>query len=218
MIGEAKAQRDFTMYPSVHVAGLLVAILMTSASGTTTRVAEAAEIHRDFELAAAERDPARRAEAVLPFLYRGDVSLYLEVHKAWANCGTAALPVLRTLIADESRADRYAFLDTLVRAGGKRSVPDLVSLLREEQVYWNNLGMNLDEECKVSQARFEFLVDLLTNLHALAYRDTDGFVRLVRDRFRDHPLLCDFGKERNGGMPVGVSPVVQAAEAILAHP
>jgi hypothetical protein len=145
------------------------------------------------------------AEAVLPLLDSGDPRVYAEAVDRLTRGGTTALPVLRQLIADEFRADRYYFLDTLVRAGGRVSVADLERFLREEKVYWNNLGLNLDDESKVPQPRLRFLIDLLAHLERFGYRDEYGLVRAVRDQFCDHPLLCICG-----------TPVVGIAEAILA--
>jgi hypothetical protein len=163
----------------------------------------------DFQRAAAEPDPVKRAEAVLAVYDADPMSHYFSVREVWMKCGKAALPVLRQLIADENRANRYDFLPILVKAGGKDAIADLERFLRDEQVYWNNLGMNLDQEAQVSRPRFQFLVDVLTYLNELGYRDEHGLVRAVRDRFRDHPLLCSYGTY------AGPSPVVQTADALL---
>jgi hypothetical protein len=196
---------------------VLVACVLNGAP-SESEASNSGSARREFERALAEPDAAKRAEAIVLFLDRGDPSLHVEVHRAWENCGKAALPVLYSLVADESRTDRDSLLGTLVRAGGKDCVPNLVRLLKDECVYWNNLGMNLDEESKIPQSRVQFLVDLLTHLNVFAYRDNQGLVRGVRDRFRDHPLLCNYGKRTEAGAPVGASPVVQTAGAILARP
>jgi hypothetical protein len=75
-------------------------------------------------------------------------------------------------------------------------------------VYWNNLGMNLDDEGKIDRKRVAFLVEMLGHLRKLDYRDAWALVAAVRDQFRDHPLLGDRG---------GPSPVVAAADAILSR-
>ena len=109
---------------------------------------------------------------------------------------------------NESRADRYSFLATLVEAGGENSVGELERLLADERVYWNNLGMNLDDERKIDRPRVQFLGEILHHLGKFTYRDEQGLVRAVRDQFRDHPLL---GRSTP-------SPIVEAADAILARP
>jgi len=168
--------------------------------------------------AAAEPDAARRAEAVMPILDAGNGMVYLEVQEVWVGCGKAALPILRVLIADETRSDRSCLLDTLVRAGGRDAVADLERMLSEERTFWDNLGLNLDEESKVSRARVQYLVDVLGHLGEFGYRDGNAVVRAIRDRFTDQPILRDYGKARQGDRRVGTSPVVEAAEAILSRP
>jgi hypothetical protein len=150
-------------------------------------------------------DPFRRAEAVVPLLDAGNPRLDAEARRILVQCGTGALPVLRQLIGDELRPDRFSFLATLVEAGDRASVPYLERLLREEKVYWNNLGMNLDDASKIDRARVQFLVDLLTHLQAFGYRDEQEVVSAVRDQFRDHPLLCTEDR------------VVEAANALLSR-
>src|SRR5258708_4886067 len=79
--------------------------------------------------AAAESDATKRAEAVLPMLDADNGIVYLEVLDVWVECGKAALPVLRSLLADETRSDRSSLVDTLVRAGGKDAVAELERML-----------------------------------------------------------------------------------------
>src|SRR2546430_616279 len=96
------------------------------------------------------------------------------VRDAWEQGRKAALPVVRRLIEDETRPNHYDFLGMLVRIGGKDALPELQHLLREEKVYWHNLGLNVDEESKISRRRFDYLVELLTHLGELGYRDDQG--------------------------------------------
>jgi hypothetical protein len=134
------------------------------------------------------------------------------VRDAWEQGRRAALPVVRRLIEDETRPNHYDLLAALVQLGGKDALPELHRLLREEQVYWHNLGLNVDEDGKISRRRFDYLVELLTRLGELGYRDDQELVRAVRDQFRDHPIL---GAYATSG---GSSPVVLAADAILSRP
>jgi len=193
------------------IAPFLVASVSVLLFGVNAR----SEPHRDFQRAAAEPDPSRRAEAVRPFLDSADGSCYVQVLEVWAGCGKAALPVLRTLSADETRTDRSCLVDTLVRAGGKDAVADLERLLEVERTYWDNLGLNLDEESKIPHARFQLLVDILGHLGELGYRDGNVLVRAIHDRFDDHPILRDYGKQRAGASRAGPSQVVEAAQVIL---
>jgi hypothetical protein len=186
------------------LAGMCVLLLAASAG---------AEPRGDLKRAAAEPDPARRAEAVLPYLDAADGLCYGDVLDIWAGCGKAANPVLRQLAADEGRPDRATFVDALVRAAGKEAIPDLERLLRQERTYWNNLGLNLDEESKVSSARFQCLIAILGRLDELGYRDGQGLVRSIRARFDDHPILRRYGTACKGEL----SPVVAVADAILAR-
>jgi hypothetical protein len=172
----------------------------------------------DLRRAAAEPDVARRAEAVLPILDADNGIVYLEVLDVWVGCGKAALPALRSLIADETRSDRSSLVDTLVRAGGQDAVAELERMLGEERTFWDNLGLNLDEESKISRARVQYLVDVLGHLREFDYRDGKSVVRAIHDRFDDHPILREYGKERQGDRRIGSSPVVEAAQAILARP
>jgi hypothetical protein len=197
-----------------YVAAMSAVLLVVAAEPTAQAKGES-NIQRDFQGAAAEPDPAKRAEAVRPFLDAGDPALYCEAHDVLAKCGKAALPVLRDLVADESRADRYSFLATLVQAGGKDAVPELERLLADEKVYWNNLGMNLDDKHKIDRPRVEFLVEILTHLRKSGYADRRGLVEAVRDQFRDHPILGDHGKTGEVDQSASRSPVAVAADAIV---
>jgi hypothetical protein len=174
-----------------------------------------AEPREELRKAAAEPDAARRAEAMLPMLDAGNGMVYVDVLEVWVRCGKAALPVLRGLIADETRCDRSCLVETLVRAGGTDAIADLERMLGEERTYWDNLGLNLDEESKISGVRIQYLVDVLRYLKEFEYRDGKSWVQAIRARFDDHPILREYGKERQGDRRVGPSPVVEAAEAIL---
>lgn len=176
-----------------------------------------AEPREVLRKAAAEPDAARRAEAVLPLLDAGNGDVYLEVLDVWVGCGKAALPVLRSLLADETRSDRCSLVDTLVRAGGKDAVAELERMLGEERTFWDNLGLNLDEESKIPHARVQYLVGVLGHLSQFDYRDGNSCVRAIRDRFDDQPILRDYGKARQGDRRVGESPVIEAAQAILSR-
>jgi hypothetical protein len=186
-------------------------------TGPKVNAARLAKLRADFYRAAAEPDPARRAEAVLPFLDRVDGPAYGEVLDVLAACGKPAVSLLRQVVADEDRPGHYDLLGALVRAAGDDAAAELEALLREERTYWDNLGLNLDDPVKVARPRFQFLVEILTHLRELGYRDEGGLVRAVRDRFGDHPILCDYGKELEQGTPVGPSPVVRAADSILSR-
>jgi hypothetical protein len=152
-------------------------------------------------------DPGKRVEAAVQSLDPGDSVRYEAALADLERAGAAALPALRSLLADETRfGESPALLETLVKAGGDASVPILEQLLRDEKVYWNNLGMNLDDPAKVSMVRVERLVAILHRLAALGYRDRVDLVRGVRDQFADHPLLRD------------VSEVIEAVNAVLSRP
>ncbi len=166
----------------------------------------AARADDGFRAAAAVSDPARRAEAVLPYLDAGDPALYARVLDVWSGCGAPALSVVRSLVDDETRTDRANFLDPLCRAAGKDATAELARLLGAEAAFWDNLGLNLDEPAKVAPARVHFLVELLRRLDARGYRDERGLVRAVRDRFADQPVLRECG-----------GTVLSAANAVLAR-
>src|ERR1051325_4559579 len=87
-----------------------------------------------------------------------------------------ALPAqsLRPLIADETRTDRALLVERFMDAAGKGAIADLKRWLGEERRFWDNLGLNLDEESKVSRPRFDYLVELLRQLDKLGYRDDDS--------------------------------------------
>ena len=112
---------------------------------------------------------------------------------------------LRSLLADETCMQQHRdLLDSLVRTEGRAAIPMLEALLRDDVVFWNNLGMNLDEPTKLPAVRVDRLTAVLHHLAVLGYRDPHHLVRDVRDRFRDHPVLCEHAR-----------PIAAAAEAIL---
>lgn len=143
-------------------------------------------------------DPAQRADAPT-------AGADADVVVALPDRATAALPALQSLLADETCMDRHRdLLDCLVRAGGKSAIPVLEGLLRDDKVFWNNLGMNLDEPAKLPAVRVARLAAILHHLAVLDYRDSRHVVRDVYERFRDHPVLCEHGRV-----------VITAAQALL---
>jgi hypothetical protein len=119
--------------------------------------------------------------------------------------GTAVLPELQSRLADETCMERHCeLLDCLVRADGKSAIPVLERLLRDDKIFWNNLGMNLDEPAKLPAVRVERLAAILHHLAVLGYRDPLHLVRDVHERFRDHPVLCEHGRA-----------VIAAAQALM---
>jgi hypothetical protein len=171
-----------------------------------------------FDQAASETDPAKRAEAVLPFLDPADPVRYRDTLNILEGCGKASLPTLQSVLADETRfRESPQLLQTLAKAGGKAAIPVLENLLRDDKVYWNNLGMNLDEPQKIPAARAERLVSILRHLAGMGYRDRHHLVRDVRDRFSEHPILCNYGRSAAGDGGMSSCPVIDAAQTILSR-
>jgi hypothetical protein len=156
---------------------------------------------------------AERAQALASRLDPADPTRYADALAALQNCGPAALPVFRTLLADETRfRESPLLLDSLVKAAGKTAIPVLEDLLRDEKTYWNNLGMNLDDPDKIPAIRADRLVAILRHLAALGYRDRYQLVRDLRDQFRDHPVLNEYG--RTGGSMTDC-PILEAANRLV---
>jgi hypothetical protein len=161
---------------------------------------------RDLDRAIAEPDALERARAIEPFVDPADPVRHEKALAALADCGPAALEVLRPLLVEETRfGESPSLLKTLVKAGGDKAVPILEHLLRDEKTYWNNLGMNLEDPDKIPAARIDRILAILDQLTALSYRDHARLVGDLRDQFRDHPVLGTCG------------PVIEAAGAILSR-
>src|SRR5438105_9614018 len=159
-----------------------------------------------FDLAIGQTDPAMRATALAPFVDPADPVRHQEALDALADCGPAAVEVLRSLAADETHfRESSPILRALVSAGGKAALPVLEQLLRDDKTYWNNLGMNLDDTDKIPVFRIDRLVAILEHLAPLGYRDGDRLVRELRAQFDDHPLLRQ------------QSQIIEAADVILSR-
>jgi hypothetical protein len=109
--------------------------------------------------------------------------------RSWRGCGPAAVPVLRRLVLEESLLPRHEeLLETLVAADGRAAVPVLQEVLREDWVYWHNLGLNIDTTSAVPAARVRRLEAVLRHLAALGGRD-DGTVAELHAFFTEHPIF-----------------------------
>ena len=149
---------------------------------------------------------AERAEAMAHEFGHGSHVQDGAALRAWRECGPAAVPTLRRLVLEESLLPRHEeLLETLVAAGGKAAIPVLQEALRDDRLYWHNLGLNIDAIDAVPAARLRRLAAVLGHLAALGASD-DGTVAELHTFFTEHPIYR--GHE-------GSVSVVRAANRVL---
>jgi hypothetical protein len=184
------------------------------------RVVKAARVQEEFNRAAGDPDPTKRARAVLPFLdMRKTYGPYGESLKVLSGCGSTALPVLRPLLEDEGQLRLHIdIIGVIGKAAGPEATADLEKVLEQELVYWKNnapaLGMWWGQEPMTTH--YGRVIAVLRQMKAIGYQDGRGLVAKLRDFWAATPQLDYVGKGTGpDGKLVGKSQVVEEAEAVL---
>ncbi len=89
-------------------------------------------------------DLAARAESLEPFAKDSIGWARDQAFDGLAECGEAALPVLRRMLESESLREFHGdVIETLARAGGKTVGPELTTWLEKEVEFWKRTGRTL---------------------------------------------------------------------------
>lgn len=162
-----------------------------------------------FLQAAAITDPAKRAEALVPFvhhsLYQAREASYEELKKV----GPAALPVLRGLLADDSLVDIHSSLiEVLAEAGKNDAGADLFGLLTKDLEFWKKTGPILKggwwnakgfdslEEVEPLRNLYSKDYEALRALRRRPYRESAALLTEFRDFWRSLPQLEEVGLDQ----------------------
>jgi hypothetical protein len=170
--------------------------------------------------AAKTADAGERAKLMVPLLDSTVYGCAAEAFKTLAECKDAALPVLRDLLSqDERLAMHREILKTMAAAGGNKVLPDLLKVVEEELAYWKKEGPGHQHPWS-SETMVNHYGRLSESLRLLSEmgvpKDKRAAIIELRDFWQSLPQLNDIGRGTGpGGVRVGVSPIVSAAEAIL---
>jgi hypothetical protein len=146
--------------------------------------------------ATAIEDPAQRAKALSRFGGSKHDLARQSAFDGLSQCGKAALPVLRAMLADEALAPWHSqVVQALGRAGGAAIAPELTKLLESETEYWKQTAPQLERQwIYYHPALRDRYVKLLYTLHALEPLKDEGCkaaVTALRDFWRTVPQLED---------------------------
>jgi len=166
-------------------------------------VKDTTETRSALTRAAAIADLAQRANLLRPFV---DSKHWYARRMAFAELGKsgpAALPVLRTLLADDAHLPQHTYVVTaLGQAGGAAVGPELTKLVETETAFWREKAPKLESGwwngTGITRADVEPLRNrygrLLSELRALKQLKYDGCRTAVvnlRDFWRSLPQLED---------------------------
>jgi len=158
----------------------------------------------NLNAALALADPATRAQSLEPFVQN---EVFLAREGAFAGlteCGEAALPVLRRMLANEAlRKLHAAVIEVFAKAGGKVSGSELIAWLYKElefwrqtapalQVgWWNGKGFETLEEVEPQRDRWMAIYQAVQELGKMKYTEAEQVLTELRDFWRSKPSLRD---------------------------
>jgi hypothetical protein len=146
---------------------------------------------------------AKRAEALEPLARLTMYPAWVKAFDALADCGPAALPTLRRMLADESTSNRHdRVVKALVRAGGTEVGRDLTQLVERELGFWKNAAPQLRvgwwngtglqwSEVEPLRSRYAKVYEALHGLRAIRWPGCEKEVSDFRDFWRSLPQLED---------------------------
>ncbi|MBA3765699.1 MAG: hypothetical protein H0W99_01675 [Acidobacteria bacterium] len=164
-------------------------------------------------------DPARRAEALQPFV--GDQLFFANqaAFEGLAKCGEAALPVLRKIMNDDSLVETQEnAIEAFAQAGGNTVADELTALVEKElkfwqqtaptlqKGWWNGAGFASIDEVEPLRDRYGKVYRALIALKPMRYRPCEKIVTEFRDYWRSLSQLDDKS---------GLDQISEACDSIL---
>lgn len=124
------------VYPLGEPVGDSSELRALSEAGLRAKIDAIIGVRRDFHTALSVADPAERVVAVQPFL-DSDVQPAVEAtFRALEDCGEAAVPLIRTILADDTRtALHHAAVHLIAEIRGAAAGAELAALLDAEVEY-----------------------------------------------------------------------------------
>ncbi|HDZ39334.1 MAG TPA: hypothetical protein ENH62_13830 [Marinobacter sp.] len=167
---------------------------------------------------AAVADPRKRARDATKYVRSDDYRARQAAFGILAGCKTAAVPILRSLLADESNADRYGgIVDALAVAGGSALGQDFTDRVEKELTFWkarapslkvgwwNGTGLEWKDAVALRN-RYSKILHVLYALRKMRHEGARKPVRAFRDYWRSLPQLE--GKS-------GLSQMSETCDAVL---
>lgn len=185
---------------------LLSEIKMTEAE-LKTDVFSVLNTQNSLNAALAITDPALRAEGLEPF---ADHTVYRAQERAFAalaECGEAALPVLRRMLGNESlRKLHVRVIEAFAKASRKTAGPELTTWVEREFEFWKQtapslevgwwngkgLGANQSDGLEMAEPlrdRWMALYQAVQALGEIRYTNAERALSEVRDFWRSLPQL-----------------------------
>jgi hypothetical protein len=165
------------------------------------RAFDVMRIQETANAAVAMQDESKRAEALVPFalseLYYARNLAFAELQK----CGKAALPVLRTMLGDQTFLKLHGeVIKAMAEVGGEEVADELTDVVRVELLFWKETGPRLrhgwwnninESETDNLRNRYSKVLGALYSLRKLKPIGCKEVVSEFRDFWRSLPQLED---------------------------
>ncbi len=148
------------------------------------------------------KDLTRRAAALREFAVSESWHARREAFAALADCGTAAVPVLRGIINDDRLTRHHGTaITSMGDASGKEATPFLIELIQDETAFWKETAPQLPvdwwndgsrlgwDEVEMLRTRYGRLKAALQVFETHPYVDEAVPVQRLRDLWRSFPQL-----------------------------
>jgi hypothetical protein len=131
------------------------------------------------------------------------------------GCGDAAWPTIKPLILDEGKLPIHnKLIHLLDKVGRKDAVLVIETIIREEMEYWDTRSKEEQQAGSYNPPMHHHYYKLSACLFVLkrtGYRDSNGIVAKLREKWDAHPIL----KHMGSGGSNGRSPILEYADEIL---
>jgi hypothetical protein len=174
-----------------------------------SRALKVKDVQNSFLQAAAIANPANRAEALASFTHHPLYFARGAAFEALRKSGKAALPVVRSMLADDALLDIHGELvGVLAEAGNGDVGPDLTQLVVKgldfwrvtgpalKRGWWNGKGFDSLEDALPLRERYMEVYEALLGLQKRPYRESETAVRQFRDFWGSLPQLRGDGLDQ----------------------
>lgn len=167
------------------------------------RMREIADIQNSLAKVAEVSAPADRVEKAAPYVTSNVYYARREAFRILAACKTPAVPLLRKMLADESKASQYgAIVDAMADAGGSELGQEFTQIVEEElkfwkaeapslqKGWWNGKGLDWAKIRKLRD-RYSKILHVFYGLRKMKFEGSRNAVQTFRDYWRSLPQLED---------------------------
>ena len=185
----------------------LLSRIKTTETELKTEVFSVLSTQNSLKAALAIADPALRAEGLEPFTHHTIYRAKEQAFTALAECGEAALPVLRRMLHNDSLRKLHAkVIETFAKASRKTAGPELTTWVETEFEFWKQtapslevgwwngkgLGVNQFDGLEMAEPlrdRWMALYQAVQALGEIRYTNAERVLSEVRDFWRSLPQL-----------------------------